>query len=113
MLWALDASPDGITLNYPYFETEAPLVWDEGGTYVETEVKFSHNTTHEWNHGLGEIVTALMNVGFELTALVEHDSAPWEALPGKMTLDEHGEWRLTERPENLPATYTLQARLRP
>jgi SAM-dependent methyltransferase len=112
MLWALDASPDGITLNYPYFETEAPLVWDEGGTYVETEVKFSHNTTHEWNHGLGEIVTALMDVGFEMTGLVEHDSAPWEALPGKMRLDSEGEWRLTERPERLPATYTLQACLR-
>ena len=29
----------------------------EGGTYVETDAEFVHNTTHEWNHGLGEIVT--------------------------------------------------------
>ena len=27
------------------------------GTYVETEATFTHNVTHVWNHGLGEIVT--------------------------------------------------------
>ena len=40
--------------------------------------------THEWNHGLGEIVTALLGAGMELTGLVEHDSVPYEALPGQM-----------------------------
>lgn len=114
MLWALEGSahPGVLTVDYPYFETEAPMVWDEGGTYVETDVEFTHNLTHEWNHGLGEIVTALMNAGMDLTGLVEHDSVPWEALPGHMTRDEAGEWRLTEKPERLPASYTLQARRR-
>ncbi len=114
MLWSLGISKDSgeITLDAPYFETEEPQVWDEGGTYVETDAEFSHNVTHEWNHGLGEIVTALMNAGLELTSLVEHDSAPWDPLPGKMTRDDQGEWRLAEHPERLPATYTLQARLR-
>jgi hypothetical protein len=33
MLWALEGSkhPGLMTLGYPYFETEAPMVWDEGG----------------------------------------------------------------------------------
>ncbi|QNE20000.1 class I SAM-dependent methyltransferase [Kribbella qitaiheensis] len=112
MLWALDGDrvAGEVTLDYPYFETEEPLVWDEGGTYVETEAEFSNNLTHEWNHGLGEIVTALLNAGLDLTGLAEHDSAPWTALPGHMTEDpETGEWRLTEKPFRLPATYTLQA----
>ena len=34
---------------------------------------------------------------------------PWEALPGEMTRGEDEEWRLTDRPERLPLTYTLQA----
>ena len=42
--------------------------------------------------------------------LVEHRSVPWEALPGQMTLGELGEWHLTDRPERLPLSYTLQAR---
>jgi hypothetical protein len=38
-----------------------------------------------WNHGLGEIVTALLDAGgMEIAGLVERDSVPWEALPGQM-----------------------------
>ena len=65
--------------------------------------------THEWNHGLGEIVTALLDAGMQLTMLVEHDSVPWEPLPGQMVKDAHGEWRLAEGAERAPLSYTLQA----
>jgi 2-polyprenyl-3-methyl-5-hydroxy-6-metoxy-1,4-benzoquinol methylase len=111
MLWALDDSrSDGhVVVDFPYFEREEPLVWEEAGTYVETDVVFSANTTHSWNHGLGEIATALIAEGLQITGLVEHDSVPWEALPGQMTKDDRGEWRLTDRPWRLAASYTLQA----
>lgn len=115
VLWALDdARPDGLlALEYPYFEQDQALVWDDPGTYVETDVAFVHNITHSWNHGLGEIVTALLARNFELTMLVEHDSVPWEALEGQMETLDGGEYRLTERPERLPHSYTLQAVKRP
>jgi SAM-dependent methyltransferase len=111
MLWSLaERRPDGLlVVDHPYFETAAPLVWDEPGTYVETDATFVHNVTHEWNHGLGEIVSALLDAGMDLTMLVEHDSVPWEALPGQMERLDHGEWRLADRPERLPHSYTLQA----
>jgi SAM-dependent methyltransferase len=111
MLWALDDSraDDLIVVDFPYFERAEPQVWDEGGTYVQTDVVFTHNRTHEWNHGLGEIVTALLDAGMELTGLTEHDSVPWEALPGKMQRTEGGEWRLADRPWRLAHSYTLQA----
>lgn len=111
MLWSLaDPRPDRLlVVEHPYFEREEPTVWDEGGTYVETDVVFEHNVTHEWNHGLGEIVTALLDEGLELTGLVEHDSVPWEAMPGQMEPLPNGEWRLADRPWRLPHSYTLQA----
>ena len=109
VLWALDDRPDGLAIEYPYFETAEPLVWDEPGTYVETDVVFTQTVTHEWNHGLGEITTALLDAGMELTGLVEHTSVPYEALPGQMEDVGGGEWRLRDRPERLPHTYTLQA----
>ncbi|WP_207232729.1 hypothetical protein [Micromonospora kangleipakensis] len=87
-------------------------MWDGPGTYVQTEVTFQHTVTHSWNHGLGEVVTALLEAGLDLTMLVEHDSAPWDALPGAMVRDVHGEWRLADRPWRLAQTYTLQARRR-
>ena len=52
----------------------------------------------------------MLAAGLELTALEEHDSVPWDALPGQMTDIGGGEFRLTDRPERLPHTYTLQAR---
>jgi SAM-dependent methyltransferase len=112
MLWAIDETrSDGVlAVDYPYFETAEPLVWEEDGTYVATDASFQHNVTHSWNHGLAEVVTAVMAAGLELTMLEEHDSVPWNAIPGRMTRDEHDEYRLTERPERLPCTYTLQAR---
>jgi len=110
MMWALDEiHEDRMVIDYPYFETVDPIVSDEEGTYVATDVQFRHNLTHSWNHGIGEIVMALKAVGMELTSLIEHQSVPWEALPGQMVQDEQGEWRLKERPERLAATYTLQA----
>jgi SAM-dependent methyltransferase len=105
-----DVGADGrLVIEHPYFEQPEPTVWDEGGTYVQTDVVFTANVTHEWNHGLGEIFTALTGAGLRVTGFVEHDSVPWDALPGLMTRDERGEFRLTDRPERLPASYTLQA----
>lgn len=111
MLWTLeDERPDGLLVaEYPYFERDEPMIFDDPGTYVETGVTFTQNVTHQWNHGLGEIITALLESGMKLTMLVEHDSVPWEARPGKMTQVELGEWRLTDRPWRLPHSYTLEA----
>jgi hypothetical protein len=76
---------------------------------VETDATFTHNVTHWWNHGLGEIITALMDAGLGLTGFTEHDSVPWEALPGQMTLGGDGEWRLSDRPRRVACSYTLRA----
>jgi SAM-dependent methyltransferase len=111
MLWALaDPRPDQLlVVDHPYFEREEPTVWTEGGTYVTTEVEFQHNVSLEWNHGLGEIVSALLAEGMTITGLAEHDSAPWDALPGLTQEVGGGEFRLADRPWRLPHTYTLQA----
>jgi SAM-dependent methyltransferase len=111
VLWSLaDPREDGLlAIEYPYFERKEPTVWTEGGTYVETDHVFTQNTTHEFNHGIGEVVTALLESGMRLTMLEEHDSVPWDALPGMMEQVPGGEFRLADRPWRLPHTYTLQA----
>jgi SAM-dependent methyltransferase len=111
LLWALaDPRPDGLlTLEHPYFEQPEPTVWTEGGTYVETDAEFVHNTTHEWNHGLGEVAAALIEAGMAVTGLTEHLSVPWEAMPGQMRRLGNGEWQLSDRPQRLPHSYTLRA----
>jgi SAM-dependent methyltransferase len=110
MLWTIDETrTDRIAVEYPYFEQQQPLVYEDGGTYVDTDVTFAHNVSHTWNHGLGQVVSALGDAGMALFNLAEHDSVPWEALPGQMVKDDSGEWRLADRPGRLAASYTLQA----
>ena len=111
MLWAIeDSRPDGLlVVEHPYFQQLEPLVWTEGGTYVETDALFEHNTTQEWNHGLGEVLTALIDNGLQVTSLVEHDSIPWNGLPGQMERIGGGEYRLVDRPGRLAHSYTVQA----
>lgn len=112
VLWALDyeRTDELLVLAHPYVETVAPVVDDSEGSYVEVDVPLRNTENHSWNHGLGEIVTALLDEGLVLTGLVEHDSVPWNPLPdGLMRLGDGGEWHLVDRPERLPLTYTLQA----
>jgi len=112
VLWALDyeRTDDELVLRYPYVETADPVIDDEEGSYVEIDVELRNTVSHTWNHGLGEIVTALLAEGLVITGLEEHLSVPWNPLPaGLMDRGDDGEWRLRDRPERLPLTYTLQA----
>lgn len=110
ILWAMDETlTDDLHLRFPYFEPEVPLEWDDDATYVTTSRPLTATKTYEWNHGLGEIVTALLDVGLTLTMLVEHDSVPWQALPGQMLERPDGEYALDARAGVAPLSYTIQA----
>jgi len=109
MLRALDEHSKPLTPRYSYFNRPEPLIFDDAGTYVDTDATFTSTHSHEWNHGIGEVITAVLGQGLRLTEFVEHDSVPWEAIPGQMVVDHAGEWRLAEHPQRLAASYTLQA----
>ncbi len=115
MLWTLDdPGPDEkLVVRFAYFETDDPLPLEElpgqDATYVTTDTVFTAHDTAEWNHGLGEIVTALLDRGFTITRLEEHTSIPWNGLIGLMDEDADGEWTLRDQPERVPMSYTLQA----
>jgi len=110
MLDALDDQlAEPLVLAHPYFERAEPTIWNEGGTYVRTDQVFATTMSVQWSHSLGETITALLDRGMQLTQLVEHDSVPWSAFPAHMTCDDRGEWRLTDRPWRLAASFTLQA----
>ena len=109
VLWSLDyEAHDTLVIGHPYFETAQPIIDEEETTYVETEARLQNTVTHSWNHGLAEVITAVMKHGLTLTGLTEHLSVPWAALPEQMVPISGGEWVLKDRPARLPLTYTLQ-----
>ena len=98
-----------IALELPYWEQPQGMEWNDEVTYAGDELVGSPRSV-EWNHSLGEIVMAVLGAGLRLTALVEHDSVPFQPFPGAMTYDPAtGEYRLAVRPKRLPATFTLSA----
>jgi SAM-dependent methyltransferase len=82
MLWALDDErTDGeLVVSRPYFETAAPTEWSGEMTYVDGP-PLKNTTSFEWNHGLGEIVTALIDAGLTPEFVHEHKEIAWQALP--------------------------------
>lgn len=110
MLWALaDPRPDGLlVVEHPYFETEGTR-FSDAATYVDHDEPLASPDIVHFNHGLAEVITAVMDAGLTLTAIEEHDTVPWNPL-GDAMVDVGGqEHRLRIAPERLPATYTLQA----
>ncbi|CAN1546335.1 AdoMet_MTases domain containing protein [Rhabdaerophilaceae bacterium] len=111
MLWSLgDPRPDGLlVVEYPYFE-------QEGTQFIETtsyagEGELASPASIGFNHGLGEIFTALRDAGMRVTDLEEHREVPWNPLGDAMVASPvfPGEFVLAARRDRLPLTYTLQA----
>jgi SAM-dependent methyltransferase len=110
MLWTLaDPRADGlVVVEYPYFETDG-LPFSEPLSYVDHDEPLASPDIVHFNHGLAQVITALMDAGMQLTAIEEHDSVPWNPLGAAMHEVGGGEYRLRHHPERLAATYTLQA----
>ena len=110
VLWSLDWRDDGaLVVRYPYFETAGPVVDDDSSTYAGPGT-VAHARTYEWNHGLGEVVSALLDAGLVVTGLREHREMEWQGLP-QMTEGADGRWRLPEAQRDLvPLMYSVSAR---
>jgi SAM-dependent methyltransferase len=111
MLWAMcDPRPDGLlVVEYPYFETGGTLFVEHDTYGGAGEVSSPESVS--FNHGLGEIFTALLDSGFTITGFEEHREVPWNPFGDAMTASPEfdGEMVLAEGGERLPLTYTLQA----
>ncbi len=109
MLSALDDdASDGLRVTYPYFETDAPMVFDEESTYVAHDDTITNTRTYEWNHGLGEIFTALTRHGLTVTLLEEHRGLDWKMFDHMV--EEGGQWKLPpEQRDFVPMMFSLMA----
>lgn len=105
------SGPGAVTpaLELPYWENEEGLTWSDEKSYAG-QSPVASPVCREWNHALSEIVMAVLDAGLTLELLEEHDSVPWDALPGLMVQNDAEEYRLADRPQRLPASFTLSAR---
>jgi len=109
---AADASPAGtLLIEGPYFETAEPLRLVRETSYVPDggDARLAQPVTYQWNHSLGEIVTAAVAAGLALERLEELDWCAWPAFPW-LEADAEGRWRPPSEAPRLPLSFALLAR---
>lgn len=99
---------DNLRVVRSYFLPE-PQRWDNPYDYAEPSVALKAYKTNEWQHGIGEVVTALATAGLRIDFLHEHDRLVWPGIPGmtKLDADFYGAPEGTPR---LPFAYSISAR---
>ena len=100
--------PDHPTVRHSYFRGGPDFWHDEGGSYADVNAHFVNNDTVEYQHTLGEIVTALADAGLRIEFLHEHASAAWAALRG-MTRGDDGLYRLPPEQPSMPLMFSVRA----
>lgn len=107
-----DDVTDGLRVEQPYFQRSEPTTWDDDTTYVaapEGAPSIAHGVNHQWNHSIGEIITALLGAGLVLDSFEEVPASAWCPWPGLMERDGDV-WRLREGADRLPLQFVLTAR---
>jgi SAM-dependent methyltransferase len=103
---------DELTFEHDYFRNPQGVLLEEAGTYADLGAITVHNRTVEWQHPLGEIVSAVIDAGLRLEFLHEHD---YTLFPRWPFLEKHGfdQFRFPAERPRLPLMFSLRAVLEP
>ena len=85
-------APGELRLRYPYWEHREPLAFPVVGSYANPTAAVATPTEYGWDHGLGEIVTALVEAGLRIDSLREYPFVDWPV--GFLVEADDGTWRL-------------------
>ncbi|MFF5050450.1 class I SAM-dependent methyltransferase [[Kitasatospora] papulosa] len=97
----------GSTVTYDYFSREA-WVDDSPGTYADLDAVTVHNRSVEWQHPVGEVVSALAAAGLRIEFLHEHDAS---LFPRYQVLKRGGDgyYRFPSDRPRIPMMYSIKA----
>ncbi len=78
IVWMFDYLEDTPVMKYGYMQDE--VIYEEyEGTYADEDSKMV-SREYGWNHGLGEVVSALTEAGLHIEYLKEYDESPYNVL---------------------------------
>ncbi len=101
-IWMMDEQFEKI--QYRYFNS-SPIVEQETGTYADRQAEL-HTTTVSWNHGLAEVIQALLDKGLTLKQFLEYDYSPYDCFTKTVQVGPQ-QWRLEGYDDKLPMLYSL------
>jgi SAM-dependent methyltransferase len=100
--------PGELRLRYPYWEHPEPLTFPTEGSYADRTASVATPMEYGWDHGLGEIVSALIDAGLRIESLREYPFVDW---PIDFLVEApDGTWRLPPgTPGELPLFFSILA----
>jgi SAM-dependent methyltransferase len=98
-----------LAVRYPYFGQSGPLQFADGSSYADPDAPVAQPVHYEWDHRLGEIVTALIDAGLRIEFLHEFPHSVFSQLPF-MQRGEDGLYRLGEHDGMIPLMFSIRAR---
>ncbi|TSB32580.1 class I SAM-dependent methyltransferase [Streptomyces benahoarensis] len=103
---ALDDST-GSRITHDYFSRDA-WVDEAPGTYTDFGAPTVHNRTVEWQHPIGDVVSAVAATGLRIEFLHEHDMTMFQRF-GALQRGDDGFYRLPADRPRIPLMYSLKA----
>lgn len=108
-LFAMADSIDPLRMDFPYAD-DGPRTFTEPGSYAAPDADTVHNTTVQFAHSVGEVVTAAVGAGLLIEYVGEHVEAETEVGRGLLRPEADGliRWRIDT--ELLPILFSIRAR---
>ena len=101
-IWSFD--DDLKSLAYDYFQAE-PIVEVTNGTYADREAPLN-DTIATWNHGMSEIISALLDAGLNLKEFKEYDYSTYDCF-ANLQQDAPEVFRFKHVSVKIPMMYSL------
>ncbi len=105
VIWMFDEKFEKI--EYEYLNSNTPIVTESIGTYADREAPIKH-VEYGWNHGLGEVITALTTAGLKIEFLHEFPYSPYNCF-ANMVQGEDSNWRIKGLENKIPMLYSIKA----
>jgi SAM-dependent methyltransferase len=99
---------DDMSIERDYFD-RGPHGFDYPGTYADEQAETVNNRTEEYQHTLGDVVSAVIAAGLTIEFLHEHDYTLFGAWP-VLERQEEGRYRFPAGRPRLPLMYSMRAR---
>jgi SAM-dependent methyltransferase len=105
-----ESTPQHLRIAHHYFETDEPGTFETEQTYTGDGTPLASPRTHEWSHGMADVVMGALRAGFAITEVAEDEHVDWLAFDGLVPNPDGPGYIMPAGAPRIPFTFTLDAR---